>query len=102
MWVPTTDIGLGKEDDERSIMSQISLVIRSMISPKYFIPGPEFTSHERQEQEYSLHRARGLGLEGHLFTWKNKFSVETDVGGCQVVLKTTHWILLFIIDTEKA
>ena len=32
MGVPTMDIGLGKEHDERSIMSQISLVIHSMIS----------------------------------------------------------------------
>jgi len=44
----------------------------------YFNPEPEFTFHDRQEQEYSLHRARGLGLAGHLpaHRGKNKFSVD--------------------------
>jgi len=59
-----------KEDDEASIMSQISLVIHSV-----FVL-PEFTFHERQEQQYSLQSSRP-GLAGHppAHPGKHKFSV---------------------------
>jgi len=66
--------------------------------------GVMFTFHERQEQEYYLHRARGLGLADHPPAHlRNSFQLtEPDVGGCRVVLKTVYWILLYIIDTEQA
>jgi len=72
--------GEGKRTmEEVSCMSQIPLVIHSMI--RYFNPEPEFTLHERQEQEYSLHRARNLSLAGHPPAHPVQLT-EGCVGGC--------------------